>query len=133
MNSLERLRGRLPSLWRPEPEDDGLLAQLLAAVARPLDGLEEEAGRVLSAHWVDHADRADQSAWSLLGRRRQERPVLLAADRVDLVDAKSIAAEMRDGAGALTVHLREGFSSRTRRLLAGHDPLRRPSPPSTAP
>jgi len=128
VNSLERLRGRLPSLWRPEPEDDGLLAQLLAAVARPLDGLEEEAGRVLSAHWVDHADRADQSAWSLLSRRRQERPVLLAADRVDLVDAKSAAAEMRDGAGALTVHLRQGFSARTRRLLADHDPLRRPAP-----
>jgi hypothetical protein len=127
MNSLERLRGRLPSLWRPEPEDDGLLAQLLAAVARPLDGLEEEAGRVLSAHWVGHADRADQSPWALLGRRRQGRPVQLAADRVDLIDARAVAAEMRDGTGALTVHLREGFSTRTRRLLVEFDPERQPA------
>ena len=37
MVSLANMRGRLPSLYRPEPDDRSLLSQLLLAVAAVLD------------------------------------------------------------------------------------------------
>lgn len=58
MSVLERMRDRLPSLYRPEDGDDGLLGRYLEAVAGILEEIGAEAGEVLQAHWVRYADRA---------------------------------------------------------------------------
>jgi hypothetical protein len=66
MPSLERMRDRLPSLYRPEDDDTGLLMLFLLAVAGMLESLNREAGEVMQSHWLDYADRALYSPYFIL-------------------------------------------------------------------
>jgi hypothetical protein len=58
MTRFEQMRDRLPSLYRPEEGDDGLLTLVLRAVAEELEELNREAGDALQAHWFAYADSA---------------------------------------------------------------------------
>lgn len=57
-NQLERLLTLLPSLWRPQHDEGGLLADWLAAVAAAQGEAAAELQHVLRAHWWDTADAA---------------------------------------------------------------------------
>lgn len=72
--SAERIRGRLPSLWRPEPETQGLFPDLLAAVGRLVDRLDLETSDLLQARWFGTADAA---RWSPFFHRRRELAAVL--------------------------------------------------------
>lgn len=54
----ERLLALLPSLWRPQHDEGGLLADWLAAVAAAQGEAAAELQNVLRAHWWDTADAA---------------------------------------------------------------------------
>lgn len=66
--SAPRIRERLPSLWRPEPDATGLLPDLLEAIGRLVDQLDVEASDLLQARWVGTADAA---RWSRFFHRRR--------------------------------------------------------------
>ena len=61
MASFDHLVDRLPSLWRPQPDDATLLVQWLRAVGSSFDGAAADIQHVLRAHWFDTADAA---AWA---------------------------------------------------------------------
>jgi hypothetical protein len=75
--SAERIRARLPSLWRPEPETVGLFPHLLAAAGRLVDRLDVEASDLLQALWFGTADAA---AWSRFFHRRRALAAAPAAE-----------------------------------------------------
>ena len=83
MVSLANMRGRLPSLYRPEPDDGTLLSQLLAAVAAVLDELQNDAAQVMQAHWVDFADAALFSPFAVRQRELADLPPLDPLDSAD--------------------------------------------------
>lgn len=72
MASFGRIVERLPSLYRPTPDEDGLLLSTLRAMAAEIDGSAERAAHVLRSHWLDHADRARFDPHFLASR--EERP-----------------------------------------------------------
>jgi hypothetical protein len=77
MGSADRIRDLLPSLWRPEPGESGLLSALLDAAGRQLDQARIEAGDTMQAHWIAFADSAILSPYvSALRRRMGKRPLL---------------------------------------------------------
>lgn len=68
MPRYESMRDRLPSLYRPDPDDDGLLPQFVKAIASVLDEVNALSGEVMQAHWFDHADSALYSSFLLQSR-----------------------------------------------------------------
>src|SRR5258706_1583182 len=68
MPRFESMRDRLPSLYRPDPDDDGPLPQFLKAIASVLDEVNALSGEVMQAHWFDHADSALYSSFLLQSR-----------------------------------------------------------------
>jgi hypothetical protein len=71
MPTYDKLVDHLPTLWRPQPHDQTLLAQWLAAVGSVFDGGAADIQHVLRAHWFDTADAA---AWAKhFSADRQER------------------------------------------------------------
>lgn len=74
MPSLERMRDRLPSLYRPEDDDTGLLMLFLRSVASMLESLNREASEVMQSHWLDYADRALYSAYFILTLKLDRPP-----------------------------------------------------------
>lgn len=77
MGSADRIRDLLPSLWRPDPGEGGLLSALLDATGRQLDQARIEAGDTMQAHWIQFADSAVLSPYvSTLRRRSGTRPLL---------------------------------------------------------
>ncbi len=69
MAKYEQMRDRLPSLYRPQPGDDGLMARFLQTVGRLLEQVDLEAAAVLQAHWFEYADLALYDGF--FQRRRQ--------------------------------------------------------------
>lgn len=57
-SSVQSIRNRLPSLYRPEPADTTLLSLILGSMGMALDELNAQSGQVMQAHWVRYADRA---------------------------------------------------------------------------
>jgi hypothetical protein len=85
MGSAERIRDLLPSLWRPEPGEGGLLSALLEAAGRQLDQAKIEAGDTMQAHWIPFADGAILSPYvSAFRRRAGKRPLLPGDPEVQL-------------------------------------------------
>lgn len=85
MPSAERIRGLLPSLYRPEPDApaDDLLAQLIKAVGAVLNGISIAGGEVMQAHWFRYADSALFSSYASRSRQaRRMRPLLPGDDEV---------------------------------------------------
>ena len=71
---LAEVRDRLPSLYRPQPGDRGLLTQFLRAVVDALEEVSVDAGDVMNAHWLPYADRALFSRFFLANRRERGLP-----------------------------------------------------------
>jgi hypothetical protein len=117
MASLPSLVGRLPTLYRPEPEDRTLLVAFLAAVAAELDHARDETGRIMPAHWSRHADRATFDPWFTLRRSRASLTSLTAFDRLDFQDARKFLKLVKDARSALTAHLRAELDDSVRALL----------------
>jgi len=69
MAKYEQIRDRLPSLYRPQPGDEGLMTKLLQAVGQSLEQLNLEVAAVLQAHWFEYADQALYDGF--FQRRRQ--------------------------------------------------------------
>jgi ligand-binding sensor domain-containing protein len=69
MARFEQIRERLPTLYRPEGEDDGLLTLTLRAVADVMEELNREASDVLQAHWFGYADAALYDPYFIQSRR----------------------------------------------------------------
>ncbi len=75
MPRFEDIRDRLPSLYRPENGDNGLLSLLLRAVARTLDEAGRDANDVLQSHWFGFADRALYNPFFMRVRELSGQPV----------------------------------------------------------
>lgn len=85
MGSADRIRDLLPSLWRPDPGEKGLLSSLLEAAGRQLDQARFEASDTMQAHWISFADSALLSPYvSSLRRRMGKRPLLPADPETQL-------------------------------------------------
>ncbi len=69
MARFEQMRDRLPTLYRPEEDDDGLLTLTLRAVAEELEELNREASDALQSHWFGYADSALYSPFLLRSRQ----------------------------------------------------------------
>jgi hypothetical protein len=123
MASLDALVERLPSLYRPEPDDGTLLVSLLGAVAAQLDAARDDASLVLPAHWVLHADRADFDPWFSRRRERSTLPALVTTDLVDFADARAYLRAVKDALTPLTLHLRASADPRFRAALDAWDGL----------
>ena len=112
---------RLPSLYRPEPDDGRLLTAFLGAVATELDTARAETSMVLPAHWLLHADRAAFDPWFTLRRRRVGLPALVPTDLLDFADAEAFLIAVKDAASPLTDHLRTAFGPLSAELDAWRD------------
>ncbi len=87
MRTYDRLIDRLPSLWRPEPGDETLLAQWLAAVGGALDAGAADIQHVLRAHWFDTADAAAWARHFAADRRERGLGALRIGDAADRREA----------------------------------------------
>ncbi len=74
MAKYERLTALLPSLYRPEPDDETLLNRLLQSTGAVLDEATVQAHHVMFAHWFDVADKATWDAHHQTERRERGLP-----------------------------------------------------------
>ncbi|MDX2478083.1 MAG: hypothetical protein QNL05_12050 [Gammaproteobacteria bacterium] len=56
MASYPDIQQHLPSLYRPDDDEDTLLRRFLQAAAATIDDAEREAGLIMQAHWFNYAD-----------------------------------------------------------------------------
>ena len=82
MARFEQMRDRLPTLYRPEEDDDGLLSLMLRAVAEELEELNREASDALQAHWFGYADSALYSPFFIRSRQLAGLPFPAYGDPV---------------------------------------------------
>lgn len=87
MSAYERLRERLPSLYRPEVDDETLLNRLLGASGFIFDGAADQAQQVLRGHWFDIADKA---SWDKHYQTERQSRNLPPVNVRDTKDAKEI-------------------------------------------
>lgn len=128
MSSLRPLIDRLPSLYRPEPDDGTLLTTFLRALAGRLDDVRHEAAGVLQAHWSLHADRAALDPWFTLRRTRAGLPGLAPTDVLDLDAPAPLLIALADRLSPLADHLADALSDSTAGFLAAFDDRRPPTP-----
>jgi hypothetical protein len=121
MPDARALIDRLPSLYRPEPDDGSLLATFLNAVAAELGRARDEASMVLPAHWSQHADRAVLDAWFARQRSAAGLPALVPTDLIDFADPVAALIAIKDANTPLTQHLRAGLSAPLRTELDAWD------------
>lgn len=74
MAKYERLAALLPSLYRPEHDDETLLNRLLQSTGAVLDQASVQANHVMFAHWFDVADKATWDAHHQTERRERGLP-----------------------------------------------------------
>jgi len=79
MASFQQMRDRLPTLYRPEPTEQSLLTQWLAAIGALLDDAHADSTQVMQSHWVTFADSAFYSP--VVARDRE----LADLDRLQLI------------------------------------------------
>jgi hypothetical protein len=82
MGRLEQILDRLPALYRPEEDDDGLLTQILRAVAEELEEVNREASDALQSHWFGYADSALYSPFFIRSREQAGLPFPAYGDPV---------------------------------------------------
>jgi hypothetical protein len=97
MPSAERIVGRLPSLYRPEVDADGLFAAFIRAIGHCLDGISKDSSAVLQAHWFAYADSALFSEFVRRHRELAGEPPVRRTDAIVealpyLVDLPRVAA-----------------------------------------
>lgn len=88
MSEEARLRDLLPSLWRPEPDDETLVKRFVGACGFVLDGAAAQAQHVLRAHWFDVADKATWDAHYQTERADRGLPPANVRDAGDLKAAR---------------------------------------------
>lgn len=125
MPPLNQLRDRIPSLYRPEEGDTGLLSRYLQAVAIALEQMNLEASDVLQSHWLDYADRALYSPYVMRSRQLRGLPFpgpshLLA--RSDLINAAGLVTQLQNAVDPLSHFLREQFSPGMRQQVEAWSP-----------
>jgi hypothetical protein len=74
MAKFEQIRDHLPSLYRPEDTDTGVLTIFMQAVGALLDGLNLEMSEVMQSHWYDYADCALFNRYFVRDRQIQQLP-----------------------------------------------------------
>ncbi|MBI3953333.1 MAG: hypothetical protein HY330_02355, partial [Chloroflexi bacterium] len=74
MPKFERIRDRLPTLYRPDEGDASLLTTLLRAIGDVLDEAGRDAGLVMQARWFAYADRALYDPGFIGSRKLQGLP-----------------------------------------------------------
>lgn len=84
MSGFSRLAELLPSVYRPEPGDDTLLARLLASAGQSFDAAGLDLQDVLRAHWADVADSAIWARHFQTLRRERKLPALNVRDAKDV-------------------------------------------------
>lgn len=93
MVSRASMTGRLPSLYRPEAGDTSLLTSLLAGLGAVLDAVQNDAGVVMHAHWLDYADAALFSPFVARARDLADLPRL---DPFKVADPESPDGQFAD-------------------------------------
>ena len=63
MSNFDNLLENLPSLYRPDSDDQNVLAQFLRSVSASLGSLNDEVQFVLNSHWYTQADDATMSPY----------------------------------------------------------------------
>ncbi|HEX6558414.1 MAG TPA: hypothetical protein VF021_03110 [Longimicrobiales bacterium] len=106
MPDASRMIDRLPSLYRPEPDDDTLLMRALQAIASELEEARDQCSMIMPAHWSLHADHALFDPWFTLRRARAGLPSLAPADVVDFVDARAVMIAIKDAHTPLTQQIK---------------------------
>lgn len=118
MPSFQRIVERLPSLYRPEPGDLGLLVAALEAVGSELDALSDEGSEVLRAHWFEQADAALHHRF--FAALRPGRMQLKPGDHFDVTDPEGLVVELASPTTPLTEHLRAQLPEKTRQRVDAH-------------
>ena len=105
MSRYDRLRQRLPSMYRPESGDLSLMGRYLATAAESMNQLEEETGAVMRAHWLSQADRTEYHPYYLLKRQRDGLSPLRPGQWFDLDDLTALKDAITSGSEPMP-HLR---------------------------
>jgi hypothetical protein len=129
MPDASRMIERLPSLYRPEPNDGTLLTEALQAIAAELEIARDECSMIMPAHWTGHADRATLDPWFTLRRSRAGLPPLTPTDHLDYADARAALIAIKDAHTPLTSHLRSEFATPLVAELNDWDDLQAPPVP----
>lgn len=88
MAKYDRLAALLPSLYRPEPDDETLLNGFLQSTGAVMDTAGVQANHVMFAHWFDVADKATWDAHHQTDRRERGLPpvnVRVAKDQREIL------------------------------------------------
>ncbi len=80
MPSAQAIRDLLPSVWRPDAGETGLLSGLIGVSGLELDLAHADGGNVMQAHWLPFSDYAPISPFVAAFRREARLPVLLPVD-----------------------------------------------------
>ncbi len=126
MPALLSLIDRLPSVYRPEPDDGTLLTTLLGSVGAELDSARDDVSMLLPAHWVLHADRAAFDPWFTTRRARLGLPALVPTDQLDYSATRDFLIAVKDANTPLTEFLREAFGTALQAELDAWDDLQQP-------
>lgn len=86
MSAFEKLTDLLPSLWRPEPDDQTLVAQWLRAVGQAMDQAAAQIQDVLRSHWSDTADAAIWAPHYQAARRERKQKPANVRDPIDFAE-----------------------------------------------
>ncbi|WP_018274819.1 hypothetical protein WKI13_04125 [Teredinibacter turnerae] len=78
MAHTDRLISHLPSLYRPQAGDAGILTDLLGQWGAELDNISDQMTQVMQAHWHGTADRAIYNPYFNRARQQQKLPPLSA-------------------------------------------------------
>ena len=77
MARVNRLISHLPSLYRPEGNDQSILKALLQQWGKELDSLSSQMTDVMQAHWHGFADRAQYNAYFNRDRQQRDLPPIM--------------------------------------------------------
>uniref|UniRef100_UPI0012EEC206 hypothetical protein n=1 Tax=Desulfosarcina cetonica TaxID=90730 RepID=UPI0012EEC206 len=117
MSAAESIRSRLPSLYRPEPGESGIVSDMLAAVGDRIDTLHQLSAFVLQQHWFHFADKRTFSPTANLMRERAQRPVLLQGDLMVVADAMQLLTPLKSAARPIDVFVVDALRPATADLL----------------
>ncbi|GAB6908667.1 hypothetical protein JCM12296A_45070 [Desulfosarcina cetonica] len=121
MSAAESIRSRLPSLYRPEPGESGIVSDMLAAVGDRIDTLHQLSAFVLQQHWFHFADKRTFSPTANLMRERAQRPVLLQGDLMVVADAMQLLTPLKSAARPIDVFVVDALRPATADLLDAWD------------
>ena len=81
-----RLRDHLPSLYRPEPKDEGLLPSFLLSLGLEMDTSSDQLFRVMQSHWFKFSDKATFDAHYFLDRQERGLPPVNVRNADDMLE-----------------------------------------------